>query len=114
MTPEECLLYKSLVGDKKDNIPGLLGFGDITFKKMSPSARKLAIDALKHKDYLAWCRLEGLPRKCQVNLEGFKQLCIYWKLNSAWEVPIEEINQSSTCGRLNIPAAEIYMERFMV
>lgn len=114
MTPDECLLYKSLVGDSKDNIPGLKGFGDLTFKRTSPAARAMMIDAIKKEDFLTWCRIEGLPPRCSVNLDMFKRICLFWKLNKAFDVPIQEINDATFLGKLNIPAAEIYMERFMI
>lgn len=50
-SPDESTLYKSLVGDRKDNIPGLKGFGEQSWNLLPKLNRQKLVASLKLQDY---------------------------------------------------------------
>lgn len=114
LTPEDCLLYKSLVGDSKDDIPGVKGFGAKSWDYFSIAARQRLRAAMKTNDYSLFLTIEGWPPKIRRTQELFDSLQLYWKLNKYWEVPEKEIDDSMFVGKRNIEAAEIFMQGYMI
>lgn len=113
MSADECLLYKASVGEAKDNVKGMRGFGEITWQKLSEAGRRQLLLAVKLEDQDRFFQLTELPEKIRT-VENFGLLCLCWKLNTYWPVPEKEIDDAMFVGKLNITAAEIFMEGFML
>ena len=113
-TAEDCLLYKSLVGDTKDGIPGVQGFGEISWLRLTPHAKSLLRVAIKTDNYSTFLSIEDWPPKIKRTQECFESLKLYWKLNKYWTVPDKEIDDVVYTGKLNIPAAEIFLENYLI
>lgn len=113
MSADECLLYKSTVGDAKDNIPGMKGFGINTWDRLSPEARRHLLVAAKLEDQDKFFTLESLPKRL-ITLENFGNLCMSWKLNNYIPVPMDEIDSHMVQGKQNLKAAEIFMEGYLI
>lgn len=113
MSADECLLYKAMVGEGKDNLKGMKGFGEVAWKKLSDEAKKRLIYACKTKDQDTFFRLESLAPKVQT-LENFGLMCMCWDLNKCWVVPEEEIDKHVKAGKSNPQAAEIFLEGYLI
>lgn len=111
---EDCILYKSLVGDSKDGIPGVQGFGEVSWLRLSPHAKSLLRVAIKTDNYTTFLSIEDWPPKVKRTEESFESLKTYWKLNKYWTVPDKEIDDVVYAGKLNIPAAEIFLENYLI
>jgi len=114
MTAEDCILYKSLVGDAKDGIPGLRGFGIKSWDLFEKPARDRLRLAIKTEDLSTFMTIEGWPPKVRTSQQMFKDICLYWKLNHWWEVPEKEIDDAMVVGKPNLAAAEIFMEQYLI
>lgn len=113
MTPDMCLLFKSAVGESKDNVKGMKGFGKLTWEKMTSEGRQQLLLAVKLQDQDRFFQLTELPPKIRT-VENFGLLCLCWRLNECWEVPEEEIDKHMVQGKQNITAAEHFMEGFLL
>ena len=115
-SPQDLVLYKSMVGDRKDGIPGLMGFGDKAFNSLTPHQRSEIKQAINNNEFhrFASASYENWPKRVAKDLDTFKLLCLYHKLNSYWTVPDEEIDKGTFRGELNVPAAEIFMGKFLI
>lgn len=111
---QDCLLYKATVGEAKDNIKGISGFGQVAWDKLSASektALKIAHNEsslTKFEDALKW------PPRCQPLDAAFEQFQLSWKLNTCWPVPHSEIDKHTVVGRPNLQAAEIFMQGYLI
>lgn len=113
-TAEDSILHKCLVGDLKDGIPGIKGFGTKSWELLSPEAKAYLRVAIKTNNYSTFLSLEDWPPKIKRTQEVFDTLCLYWKLKKYWVVPDKEIDDVVFCGKLNLNAAEIYMESYLI
>lgn len=113
-TAEECILYKSMVGDSKDGIPGLKGFGKLSWAYFNEEAKLKIIQAIHEDDFSLLLTVTCWPKRVKVTEELFEELKLYYKLNKYWEVPAKEIDDVLFAGKLNIDAAEIFMGKFMI
>lgn len=114
-TADQCLLYKSIVGDRKDNIPGLKGFGTTSWDKLSQEGRQNLIASVKLNDYERFLDTSvEFPKRVKGNLETFEQLCLYWKCNHWIKVPESLIDENTTVGRNNPEAAEHFLRKYMI
>lgn len=113
---EDCLLYKALVGESKDNVSGIVGFGEISWAKLNREAKDKLIKAVKTDDFSLFCTIEGWPPKVAAanKASTFNELKLCWKLNESWQVSEAEIDAVLKPGTLNIAAAEIFMEGFLI
>lgn len=93
---DKVRLFKSLVGDKSDNIPGVPGLGEATFAKL---------------DQESWIKAMGtgvLTIECQIGLSdklwakaqaSWPLLQTYWKVIDFLEVPAAEIGAGLSVGK---------------
>ena len=114
MSAEDCLLCKALVGDGKDNIKGLKGFGTGKWEHLNPENRQKIIKAIKEKDYDSFHQALSWTKAVKVNSSTFEEVCRDYHLNEWWAVPHQDIDDNLFVGKQNIQAAEIFMERFMI
>jgi len=114
--PWELVLYKATVGDGKDNIPGIRGFGDKAFNRLTPAQRKLLSEAAMENDFSKFRAAveDNWPNKVPKHIDTFEAMCLCHKLNSYWTVPDDEIDAGTFSGKLDIPAAEIFMGEFLI
>ena len=77
-------LYKTLVGDSSDNIPGLKGFGEKSWEKLSPEIRNrlcVGFDTqLWPKDICSWLEVKNFP---------LEELNLYWKIIGFFETKVD-------------------------
>lgn len=111
---EDSLLYKSLVGDRKDGLPGLTGFGAKSWEYLSASSRSLLRVAIKTDSYSTFLSIPDWPPKVKQTPEDFELLKIYWRLKKYWPVPDKEIDDVVFSGKLNLNAAEIFMQGYLI
>jgi hypothetical protein len=113
-TPEDCILYKALVGEAKDNVKGVKGFGPKSWDYFDKDTRDRLRLAIKTEDYSLFLTCDNWPPKIKRTEQLFKDVCLYWKLNQCWTVPEEEIDDALFVGRPNLQAAEIFMENYLI
>lgn len=111
---EDTILYKALVGDGKDNIPGIRGFGPKAWEMLTSRARKDLRAAIKANNFYNFEAVGDWPAKVPRTREVFEALCLYWKLNKYWEVPLKEIDDVTFIGKQNLQAAELFMENYLI
>lgn len=115
IAPDMVLTYKSTVGDGKDNIPGIPGFGDVTYQKMSQSDRDKLSTSLRTKDHGLFVKaLRNCPKSVDKSEGGFQMALISYRLNSFILVPDEEITKGMIVGQANLAAAEIFMGEYLI
>lgn len=88
--PEDIRLYKTLVGDSSDNIPGLKLFGDKAWDVLDEQAKEQWTLALTGDDSLKPQLLETLKpaqKKWMVEEDGWKQLQSFWAITGFLPVP---------------------------
>ena len=113
--PKYITLYKTMVGDPSDNIPGLSGFGPKAFDSLTPYWDDM-IDAFYTQ---TWSVLRNLPVKPKqkallMDDEVIQELFSYWKIVQMMDVPWELIEQGLKAGRYDPVAAEELFTRFML
>ena len=117
-TPDSCLLFKALVGESKDNVTGVKGFGAKAWEYLEPERQRELILALKTDDYQLFVphydKFSGAVQKNYTPLELWEEIKLCWRLNSFWDVPNDEIDSAMKVGKQNYAAAEIYMEQFLI
>lgn len=113
MSADECLLYKATVGESKDNLKGMKGFGDGGWNKLTLEAKQQLILACKLEDQDRFFKLEEIPKKLRT-MENFGLMCMCWNLNSYWPVPEKEIDDHMKVGKSNPAAAEIFLGKYML
>ena len=118
-SPDTCLLYKALVGESKDNVTGLQGFGPASWEHIPEKQRQQLVSYIKLDKYLdfqdeIYPLLPPRVRKKHSVSEAWNEICLCWKLNSFWDVPTDEIDAAMKVGKQNFAAAEIYLENFLI
>lgn len=117
-SPDSCLLFKALVGESKDNVTGVSGFGPKAWDKMHDDHKTRLVEALKADDKHMFAGLymhfSPTVRRRYSHQTLWDEIRLCWKLNSFWDVPVEEIDANMKPGKINHAAAEIYMENFLI
>jgi len=118
-SPDSCLLFKALVGESKDNVTGVRGFGPTSWEKIPEIQRQKLVAYIKTDSFIDFQdEVYGLfppgVRKNYSTEALWKEINLCWKLNSFWDVPLEEIDASMKVGKQNFAAADIYMEQFLI
>lgn len=105
-------LYKAVVGDKSDNIPGIKGFGQKAWDNLSNVDRARLEQLLDGQGMLM---PEGMSAACLNWLNDNLELVrIFYKITALYDVPLDDIVKYATVGVLNIPAADaIFKEYFL-
>lgn len=112
-------MYKTLVGDSSDNIPGLKGFGKGTWAKMTESQIDLLQRFIEQTDVLWSDEIAehiGFKPAMQKNfLASADQLRDFFKIVSFFDVPDELIGKHLKQGQLNQDKAfDLLAELFLV
>lgn len=112
--PKYVRLYKTLVGDPSDSIPGLKGFG------------QKAWDYADHLQLLTWAHggfmpfgnmIDSLPKSGQNwyrNENGLAKLQTFWEIIGFLPVPAKLIDKHTTTGVKSPEAAMKIMQEFML
>lgn len=115
LSPEELILWKATVGDQKDGIPGIKGFGAKSFKNLTNREKLTLIAAIKSGAYNEFEKIaKKWPKRITIDPKVFAEVQLYYKLNKYWEVPQKDIDNGTKLGKLNIAAANIFMEKFLI
>jgi 5'-3' exonuclease len=110
--PAEYLpLYKTLVGDSSDKIPGIVGFGGKTFLAMKEYWGDM-IERLSIKKPLV--DLPFAPRHKAWLLDNKELLESYWEIVHLWDVPVDLIETHMINGQANEAAAEALLRKFFL
>jgi len=109
--PKYLPLYKTLVGDSSDKIPGIPGFGAGAFEKLQPYWDKVI-------EYLSsnyWYDDIPFTKKCGAwVLENQDLLYAYWKIVHLWDVPLDLIEQHTHVGLNDLNKAEAILRKYML
>lgn len=120
-TPQRLKLYKTFVGDTSDNIPGCVGFGETSWKKLTEHDK----DVLEHIIVSGWgLTMPEIEEKVKaffppralrwfLNADNQKQLRVYYQIIGFLPVPEEAISKSVTPGLNRPDLAENIMKEFM-
>lgn len=98
-------LYKTLVGDKSDNIQGVKGFGEKAWKDLLDSERLLLIShfegqrKLTAEDVSELCGFTKAPATFWAENQGLLQQ--YWDIVGFYDVPIDLLQRHLTVGTYN-------------
>jgi 5'-3' exonuclease len=103
-------LYKTLVGDTSDKIPGIPGFGEAAFMKLEPYWDDLLADF----ENTHWSTLP-ISKKCLAWVyENLPLLHAYWKIVHLWDMPLDLIDEHTYPGLDNRDGAEAILRKFML
>lgn len=110
-------LFKTLVGDNSDNIKGLPGFGEGSFKLMKEEYRDQLIDLFEGDDLeaLRALLLDECPKRCQRwlgDLENIQLLKTYWTIIGFMPIPTPQ-PEHIVNGTPNLSGARDIFERFL-
>lgn len=112
--PKFVTLYKTLVGDRSDRIPGIRGFGDKTWELCQHDKLLLAFHRL----------LEGAPdtqrfldagvpeRLANKIVEQADEVKTYWDVVSLRSIPDDVLTKSMKQGTLNFDTADQLLTRY--
>lgn len=102
---EEVRLYKTLVGDTSDNIPGIVGFAGGAWEKLTPWNKELFTQFFEGKISLQELPEMGLHTPKHQKAD-FKLLQIYWDIVGFYGVPNELIQKHTRVGTKNYALAD--------
>lgn len=113
IAPKDVRLYKTLVGDQSDNIPGLKGFGEKGWKALSEGERQL------WKEFFQGgtdCDIRSMLKPSQLewfNAGGDKLLRIFWKVVGFLPVTDGLINRHTVAGVKDAKAYSDVLRKYM-
>jgi hypothetical protein len=108
--PHLTPVYKALVGDQSDKIPGWRGFGSARFNAMQDYMQEIE-SCLKDSDWNRWQELPW-PKGVTVGADEFFQCCIYYQVVRMQVVPEEEFHGNFITGESNPALAEEVFARW--
>ena len=106
--PSRVRLYKTLVGDPSDNIPGLRGFGVKSWDGLSDQNRDELERAVQGHPFDR--DRTGLSDR---QLEQLDDLKLYWDIVGFFDVSIDLINKHTHIGDRDFNAGDAYLRQFM-
>ncbi len=120
-TPENIRIYKTLVGDPSDNIPGCKGFGKVTWTGLT-EPQKRVLEALVMKpetseEIAKELTKDFLPPRVFnqfIQVETRRQLNILYQIVGFLEVPFEAISSGMTEGLNRPDLAETLFKEYML
>lgn len=115
--PRHMRLYKTLVGDKSDEIPGIKGFGDKAFKDLEESEKQLLVAHFEGRQTLTGedCKemLGWTPAKVKAWDEEQENLKAYWQVIGFIPVDPSVIQAHLRVGTPNKDAAAQILNQFI-
>ena len=114
--PHHIALYKALVGDKSDNIDGILGFGKKAWATLTPKDRKLLQRVIADDEYelIPQLPLPTRPRNLLLNSENRKEARRALSITNFIPIPEPELEKGIRQGVLNKPAADQLLRKFFL
>lgn len=115
---DDIRLYKTLVGDKSDEIPGLSRFGRSAYLKLNDTQKCLIEDFIMGREELDAARAKtelGLTDAMSTKLvENQTVLKSYWDVVGFFHVPQNEITAGTIVGQPNFQAAQTILDRLAI
>lgn len=109
--PEEVRLYKTLVGDKSDNIGGIHGFGEVAWKVCNRKAFLTLLNGESPLRYPIEDWLGVKPKQAEWIANHLDTLRSFWEITGFFSIP--DVNDYLRPGTSNIPAAEELLKEFL-
>lgn len=117
--PEDVCLYKTLVGDKSDNIPGAKGFGEKSWLMLDYREKYLLNNIMRGDDDSISMLKDWTPeywRKAKTAVrilgEDLEQLRIFYRIVRFFHVDQQLINDHTVAGSPNPAKKEEILGRF--
>lgn len=118
--PDQIRMYKTLVGDSSDNIPGLKGFGEGAYKALAPADIDQLEEIILHGENIPpeqlKPRVEGLfkPKVLEnfLSVETRLQLRVFHQIVGFMEVPDGLLRLHTETGSGRVDLAEEVMRKF--
>ncbi|MES0134551.1 hypothetical protein NKJ88_06245 [Mesorhizobium sp. M0016] len=105
-------LYKTCVGDPSDNIPGIGGFGDVTWRNADKAQLQALVDACVAETELPEI---DLPKRCHTWLAENRVLVKhFWEIVGFIPVDLAVISDHMTVGKRNYEAADTYLKQWFL
>lgn len=104
-------LYKAMVGDSSDKIPGIPNFGPKAFMALEPYWDKI----IEYLETNGW--YDDIPFKPAHKAwvwENQDLLYAYWKIVNLWDVPIDLISEHTKAGVPNDAEAQALLRKYML
>lgn len=116
--PRHLRLYKTLVGDKSDNIGGVKGFGQKAWDDLTESDLFTIENAFENKeetdDALARALMQVTPKRVHNWIDGnIPLLRKFYKIVGFMSIPSKSLEDHIANGTPNRPAAESIFDRFL-
>ena len=112
--PQDVRLYKTLVGDPSDNIPGLKGFGEKAWSSLT-DGHKRAIEETLTTDTLVMDDLSKIPDKLYFKMiEHDRLLKGFWDIVGFYDVPESAIVRGTIDPTNRPDKAHALMREFML
>lgn len=105
-------LYKTLVGDPSDNIPGLKGFGKKAWESLTDRAKEILLDGLKGNKTDIRIRTNG-EKEILIPEETLERLRIYWKIVNFIPVDYHRVDENLHKGYNRPDLAETVLREYM-
>lgn len=106
--PSRVRLFKTLVGDASDNIPGARGFGEKSWARLSSENLdeiERAVQGLSYDRHRT-----GLADR---HLDDLENLKIYWQIIGFIDVPIDLIDRHTSHGDRDFAAGDAYLKKYL-
>lgn len=110
--PEHTCVYKALVGDSSDTIPGWKGFGPARWGAVSPIADQLE-RCLRDKDWESWEAIDW-PKGIKPTQDSFFQCCIFYEIVQLQRVPEADFENNYLMGKPSPAMAEEILGRWRI
>lgn len=108
---EHVRLYKTLVGDPSDSIPGIPGFGWAAWNKCDPS--ELSTRFLRGDFTLT--EVDGLrPAQALWAEENLDALRAYWEITGFYRIPVKDLNKGTRVGQYNPALVESILSQHQI
>jgi 5'-3' exonuclease len=118
MDADDIRLFKTLVGDKSDCIPGLTRFGETGFKKLLPSERQVLKSFFRgqseHSAEEVAQFLEWKGKTLENWLAEQDQLRVFWNIIGFYSVPLELMSAAMKPGVPNLQAGTALLHKYML
>lgn len=111
---EEVRLYKTLVGDPSDNIPGLLRFGEKAWLELNKPALMRAFRTRTCPEEGLDPKVLGLTSSLYTRLMAdWEQLLVFWDIVGLLDVPVLEIKKNIRTGKNDWPTVDRILREYM-